>query len=67
LAVRYILLFLRYLASLGIDSLVAIRIREWFLKETGVDVPVLKIMSDTYLISRMCDDVLVDWRKLDKS
>jgi hypothetical protein len=53
-------------ASLGIDSLVAIRIREWFLKETSVDVPVLKIMSDTYSISRMCDDVLADWRKLDK-
>jgi len=54
-------------ASLGIDSLVAIRIREWFLKETGVDVPVLKIMSDSYSLSRMCEDVLVDWRRLDKS
>ncbi|KAL7945270.1 hypothetical protein V8C42DRAFT_357727 [Trichoderma barbatum] len=54
-------------ASLGIDSLVAIRIREWFLKETGVDVPVLKIMSDSYSITRMCDDVLVDWRRIDKS
>jgi SAM-dependent methyltransferase/NADP-dependent 3-hydroxy acid dehydrogenase YdfG len=53
-------------ASLGIDSLVAIRIREWFLKETGVDVPVLKIMSDSYSISRMCEDVLVDWRRLEK-
>jgi acyl transferase domain-containing protein/NAD(P)-dependent dehydrogenase (short-subunit alcohol dehydrogenase family)/phospholipid N-methyltransferase len=54
-------------ASLGIDSLVAIRIREWFLKETGVDVPVLKLMSDSYTMSRMCDDVLVDWRRLEKS
>lgn len=52
--------------SLGIDSLVAIRIREWFLKELGVDVPVLKVMSDSYSMSRMCDDVLVDWRKLNK-
>ena len=51
-------------ANLGIDSLVAIRIREWFLKEMNVDVPVLKIMSDTYTMSRMCDDVLVEWRKL---
>ena len=51
-------------ANLGIDSLVAIRIREWFLKEMGVDVPVLKVMSDSYSMSRMCDDVLVDWRKL---
>lgn len=54
-------------ASLGIDSLVAIRIREWFLKEMGVDVPVLKLMSDSYSMSRMCDDVLVDWRRLNKS
>ncbi|KAI0506256.1 hypothetical protein F5B22DRAFT_650963 [Xylaria bambusicola] len=54
-------------ASLGIDSLVAIRIREWFLKEMGVDVPVLKVMSDTYSMSRMCDDVLVDWRKNNKA
>jgi hypothetical protein len=48
-------------ASLGIDSLVAIRIREWFFKETAVDVPVLKIMSDSYSISHMCEDVLVDY------
>jgi NAD(P)-dependent dehydrogenase (short-subunit alcohol dehydrogenase family) len=54
-------------ASLGIDSLVAIRVREWFLKEMGVDVPVLKVMSDTYSMSRMCDDVLVGWRKLNQS
>ncbi|KAI0097580.1 hypothetical protein GGR51DRAFT_540789 [Nemania sp. FL0031] len=54
-------------ASLGIDSLVAIRIREWFLKELGVDVPVLKVMSDTYSMSRMCDDVLVDWRRRNKA
>ncbi|KAJ5919847.1 hybrid NRPS/PKS enzyme [Penicillium verhagenii] len=54
-------------AILGIDSLVAIRIREWFLREMGVDVPVLKIMSDNYSMSRMCDDVLVDWRRLNKS
>ena len=53
-------------ASLGIDSLVAIRIREWFLKEMGVDVPVLKVMSDNYSMSRMCDDVLVDWRRNSK-
>ena len=53
-------------ANLGIDSLVAIRIREWFLKEMGVDVPVLKVMSDSYSMSRMCDDVLVDWRRNNK-
>ena len=53
-------------ASLGLDSLVAIRIREWFLKEMGVDVPVLMVMSDTYSMSRLCEDVLVEWRRLDK-
>ena len=53
-------------SSLGIDSLVAIRIREWFLREIGVDVPVLKIMSDTHSMLRLCEDVLVDWRRLDK-
>jgi SAM-dependent methyltransferase/NADP-dependent 3-hydroxy acid dehydrogenase YdfG len=54
-------------ASLGIDSLVAIRIREWFFKETAVDVPVLKIMSDSYSISHMCGDVLEDYGKLEKA
>ncbi|POR35115.1 Polyketide synthase [Tolypocladium paradoxum] len=53
-------------ASLGIDSLVAIRIREWFLKEVGIEVPVLKLMSVSHSLSRMCDDVLVDWRRLKK-
>ncbi|KAI5462039.1 hypothetical protein BGZ63DRAFT_463158 [Mariannaea sp. PMI_226] len=53
-------------ASLGIDSLVAIRIREWFLKEVNIEVPVLKLMSVSHSLSRICDDVLVDWRKLKK-
>lgn len=53
-------------ASLGIDSLVAVRIREWFLEEVGVDVSVLKILSTSYSISRLCEDVLVDWRRLRK-
>ncbi|KAI5925273.1 hypothetical protein F4810DRAFT_718242 [Camillea tinctor] len=34
------------LMDLGIDSLVAVQVRTWFLKELGVDVPVLKILSD---------------------
>ncbi|KAH7127284.1 hypothetical protein EDB81DRAFT_907428 [Dactylonectria macrodidyma] len=53
-------------ASLGIDSLVAIRIREWFIKEVSIEVPVLKVMSVSHSLSRMCDDVLVDWRRLNK-
>lgn len=56
----------RPVASLGVDSLVAIRIREWMLREMGVDVSVIKVMSDTYPMSRMCDDVLVSWRKQQK-
>ncbi|KAL2864256.1 uncharacterized protein BJX67DRAFT_383918 [Aspergillus lucknowensis] len=31
--------------DLGIDSLVAVEIRTWFLKELSVDVPVLKILG----------------------
>ncbi|KAK2591733.1 Polyketide synthase 19 [Conoideocrella luteorostrata] len=53
-------------ARLGIDSLVAIRIREWFLKEVGIEVPVLKVMSVSHSLTRMCDDVLVGWRRLKK-
>ncbi|KXJ95007.1 hypothetical protein Micbo1qcDRAFT_143263 [Microdochium bolleyi] len=56
----------RPVASLGVDSLVAIRIREWMLREMGVDVSVIKVMSDTYPMSRMCDDALVSWRKQQK-
>jgi aspyridone synthetase (hybrid polyketide synthase/nonribosomal peptide synthetase) len=33
------------LLALGIDSLVAVEIRTWFLKELGADVPVLKILG----------------------
>ncbi|KAF5671222.1 beta-ketoacyl synthase domain-containing protein [Fusarium heterosporum] len=34
------------LLSLGIDSLVAVELRSWFLKELSVDVPTLRILSD---------------------
>lgn len=40
------------LLELGIDSLVAVEVRSWFLKELKVDIPVLKIVggaSLTYL------------------
>ena len=33
------------LMDLGVDSLVAVDIRAWFLKELGVDVPTLKILG----------------------
>ena len=35
------------LDEIGADSLVAVDIRSWFLKESGVDVPVLKILNSS--------------------
>ncbi|KAI9654398.1 MAG: Type I Iterative PKS [Bathelium mastoideum] len=51
-------------AEHGVDSLVSVRIRDWFLKELGVDVPVLKLMSINHTLSRVCADALAGWRKL---
>lgn len=51
-------------ADHGVDSLVSVRIRDWFLKELGVDVPVLKLMSTNHTLSRVCEDALVGWRNL---
>ncbi|KAL5325443.1 hypothetical protein ACEPPN_006568 [Leptodophora sp. 'Broadleaf-Isolate-01'] len=51
-------------AEHGVDSLVSVRIREWFLKDLGVDVPVLKLMSTNHTLSRLCEDALASWRKL---
>jgi nucleoside-diphosphate-sugar epimerase/SAM-dependent methyltransferase len=48
----------------GVDSLVSVRIRDWFLKELGVDVPVLKLMSTNHSLLRVCEDALAGWRKL---
>ncbi|RYP33861.1 hypothetical protein DL767_004591 [Monosporascus sp. MG133] len=45
------------LVTLGIDSLVAVEIRSWFLKELAVDVPVLKILGGASLVD-VCRDVL---------
>jgi hybrid polyketide synthase/nonribosomal peptide synthetase ACE1 len=33
------------LAEIGIDSLVAVEVRSWFLKELQTDMPVLKILG----------------------
>jgi acyl transferase domain-containing protein/thioester reductase-like protein/NADP-dependent 3-hydroxy acid dehydrogenase YdfG len=52
------------IAEHGVDSLVSVRIRDWFLKELGVDVPVLKLMSTNHTLSRVCEDALAGWRKL---
>lgn len=43
------------LIDLGCDSLLAIEIRGWFLKELGMDVPVLKVLSgDT--VAQLCEE-----------
>lgn len=33
------------LVDMGVDSLVAVEMRSWFLKELAVDVPVMKILG----------------------
>jgi hybrid polyketide synthase/nonribosomal peptide synthetase ACE1 len=38
------------LVEVGIDSLVAVEVRSWFLKELKVDVPVLKIVGGASLV-----------------
>lgn len=40
-------LLLRGTLSLGVDSLVAVEIRSWILREFEVDMPVFKILADT--------------------
>lgn len=45
------------LISLGIDSLVAVEIRSWFLEELSLDVPIFKILSGATL-QDVCRDVI---------
>lgn len=45
------------LVDMGVDSLVAVEMRSWFLKELGVDVPVMKILGGAS-IANLVDDVL---------
>jgi acyl transferase domain-containing protein/nucleoside-diphosphate-sugar epimerase/phospholipid N-methyltransferase len=48
-------------ADLGIDSLVAVQVRSWFLKEVGVDVPVLKVLGNNSA-TQLCKDALAQRR-----
>lgn len=50
-------------ASIDIDSLVAVRVREWFMQQVGVEVSVLKVMSLNTPLLALCKDVLSIWRK----
>ncbi|KAK8102502.1 hypothetical protein PG984_015648 [Apiospora sp. TS-2023a] len=43
------------LTQLGIDSLVAVEIRAWFLKNIGIDVPVVKILGRSS-VAQICAD-----------
>lgn len=45
-------------AGLGVDSLVAVQIRSWFLKEVGVEIPVLEILTDNSSFTQLCRDAL---------
>lgn len=45
------------IVNLGIDSLIAVDIRTWFLKELNVDVPVLKVLGGDS-ISELCREVV---------
>lgn len=51
------------LTELGIDSLVAVEVRSWFLKELQVDMPVLKLLSGGSL-AEICQQVLDKLLKL---
>lgn len=45
------------LADLGIDSLIAVEIRSWFLKELTIDMPVLKVLGGSS-ITDLCKDAM---------
>lgn len=44
--------------ELGIDSLVAVEIRSWFLREIGADIPVFKILAGDKMAKLVGDAVL---------
>ncbi|KAJ5429570.1 hybrid PKS-NRPS biosynthetic cluster [Penicillium cf. griseofulvum] len=51
------------LIDLGCDSLLAIEIRRWFIKEVGIDVPILKVLSgDT--TAQICVDAVTQFLAL---
>ncbi|KAI0544488.1 hypothetical protein F4679DRAFT_35052 [Xylaria curta] len=45
------------LMHLGVDSLIAIEISSWFLKEAKVDVPILKVLSSS-TIAELCEEAV---------
>ncbi|KAF2966684.1 hypothetical protein GQX73_g6858 [Xylaria multiplex] len=51
------------LVAMGIDSLIAVEIRSWLLKELGVDVPVFQILSG-WSVEEICRDSMAKFRHL---
>ncbi|KEY66410.1 hypothetical protein S7711_05843 [Stachybotrys chartarum IBT 7711] len=49
------------ITNLGIDSLVAVQIRSWFMKEVGADIPVLKVLAENSL-QDLCREALAGRR-----
>jgi hypothetical protein len=47
------------LVDMGVDSLVSVEMRAWFLKEVGVDLPVMTILGGAS-IAELVDRVLID-------
>ncbi|KAE8409526.1 hypothetical protein BDV37DRAFT_78743 [Aspergillus pseudonomiae] len=47
------------LLEMGADSLVAVEIRSWFLREVGQDVPVLKLLGGASVVD-LCDELAVE-------
>jgi hypothetical protein len=43
------------LVEQGVDSIMAVEIRTWFLKELDIDIPVLLILSATATINELID------------
>jgi hybrid polyketide synthase/nonribosomal peptide synthetase ACE1 len=46
------------LVELGLDSLVAVEVRSWFLKELKVDIPVLKVVGGASL-TEICEQAVM--------
>ena len=53
------------LVGLGIDSLVAVEVRSWFLKEVSVDVPILGMLGGASLTD-VCRSAVIDFAESKK-
>ena len=53
------------LINLGVDSLIAVEIRSWFLKELDVDLPVLKVLGGASLAELCLEAASKVWKEED--